>query len=48
MLKRTTSLITVAAVGLTPLLSMNLAHGQYQAPDNDYWWPNRLSLEPLR
>lgn len=48
MLKRTTSLLTAAAVGLTPLLTMNSALGQDQAPDNDYWWPNRLSLEPLR
>ena len=23
-------------------------HAGADAPDNDYWWPNRLSLEPLR
>ena len=25
-----------------------LASAQQAAPDNDYWWPNRLNLEPLR
>ncbi|MBM0106774.1 catalase/peroxidase HPI [Steroidobacter sp. S1-65] len=24
------------------------AEGPLAAPNNDYWWPNRLSLEPLR
>src|SRR5262245_6868139 len=24
------------------------AVAQQAPPDNDYWWPNRLSLEPLR
>jgi len=27
---------------------VNLASAQDQVADNDYWWPNRLSLEPLR
>ncbi len=47
MLRKTLPLLTAAAIGLTPVLPLNLAHGQ-DAPDNDYWWPNRLSLEPLR
>ncbi len=47
MLKRTLSLFTAAAIGVAPLLPLNLAYGQ-DAPNNDYWWPNRLSLEPLR
>lgn len=47
MLRKTLPLFTAAAIGIAPMLPLNLAHGQ-DAPDNDYWWPNRLSLEPLR
>lgn len=47
MLKRTISVISLVAIGLSPLGSINLVSAQ-DAPDNDYWWPNRLSLEPLR
>ena len=32
---------------ISPLAPVNLAVAQ-DAPTNDYWWPNRLSLEPLR
>lgn len=48
MLKRAITMITVAAIGLTPVVPMHSAMAQDQAPTNDYWWPNRLSLEPLR
>lgn len=48
MLKKSLSLATVLAVGLSPLVPLNLANAQDSAPGNDYWWPNRLSLEPLR
>nr|WP_276202616.1 catalase/peroxidase HPI [Marinobacterium rhizophilum] len=27
---------------------MSYAAGTETMPDNDYWWPNRLSIEPLR
>ncbi|MFC4257496.1 catalase/peroxidase HPI [Marinobacter lacisalsi] len=30
------------------LVSSLPVHGQQDGPDNAYWWPNRLSLEPLR
>jgi len=46
--KRTLSALTLAAVGIVPILPMQLANAQEQAPGNDYWWPNRLSLDPLR
>lgn len=46
MLRKTISLITLLSVGMAPLVSMPV-HAQ-DAPDNDYWWPNRLSLDPLR
>ena len=28
-------------------LMLNQSSAQTSAPDNDYWWPNQLSLEPL-
>ena len=48
MRKRTISVITLLAIGISPFLPVNLALAQDSAPTNDYWWPNRLSLEPLR
>lgn len=50
MLKKTLSRTSLAFVGLFALAPVNLASAQDQAqvPTNDYWWPNRLSLEPLR
>jgi len=46
MLRKTISLITMLSIGLSPLVTMPTALAQ--TPNNDYWWPNRLSLEPLR
>ena len=48
MFRKSISLATVLAVGLSPLVPLNLANAQSSAPGNDYWWPNSLSLEPLR
>ena len=48
MLKKTISLITMAAIGLSPLAAINFASAQEGVASNDYWWPNRLNLEPLR
>ncbi len=48
MLKRTISVITLLAIGISPVAPIGLAGAKDKAPDNDYWWPNRLSLEPLR
>ena len=45
---RTTLLLTLLAIGASLVLPVNLAHAQESAPDNEYWWPNRLSLDPLR
>ena len=47
MLKRTISVIVLLAFGITGL-AVNLAVAQSSPPDNDYWWPNRLNLDPLR
>jgi len=50
MLEKTLSKISIAFIGLFALAPVNLASAQDQAqvPTNNYWWPNRLSLEPLR
>ncbi len=48
MLKRTISVITLLAIGISPFLPVNRALAQDRAPTNDYWWPERLSLDPLR
>ena len=49
MLKRTIAVFTLLTM---VVVSSGLAGGQAAAqegmPDNDYWWPNRLSLDPLR
>ena len=47
MLQRTITVISLAVLGLSPLAPLAAASAQ-DLPDNDYWWPNRLSLEPLR
>ena len=40
---------TISAVALLTLaLSLVLPAAAQDLPDNDYWWPDRLSLEPLR
>ncbi len=38
------SIGTLISIGL---LATSYAFGQQSQPDNDYWWPNMLSLEPL-
>ena len=46
--RRTISVIVMLAIGISPVVPIGLAGAKDTAPDNDYWWPNRLSLEPLR
>ena len=48
MKKRAISWLAVLAIGIAPVLLVNPALAQDKAPTNDYWWPNRLSLDPLR
>ena len=48
MSERTLSIIAVVATGILAGLPARLAVAQNDVPDNDYWWPNRLSLDPLR
>lgn len=48
MLKKTIPLVGALALGLMPFMSVNAASDPGYAPTNEYWWPNRLNLEPLR
>ena len=48
MLERKTAFLALVAIATTLVLPVNPALAQEGAPTNDYWWPNRLSLEPLR
>ncbi|WP_116367497.1 catalase/peroxidase HPI [Parahaliea mediterranea] len=43
LLRKAITVATLCAIGQTALAADKPA-----VPDNDYWWPNRLSLEPLR
>ena len=45
---RTLSVIVLLAMGIVAIGPVSVAVAQDRAPDNDYWWPDRLSLEPLR
>ncbi len=48
MLGRTLSVIALLTIGIAPILPVSVAVAQERAPDNDYWWPDRLSLDLLR
>ena len=48
MLGRTICATALLTVGISLVVPVHLAVAQDRAPDNDYWWPNRLSLDPLR
>ena len=48
MMGRKKLLRKLLAVGVSSAISINLAMAQQSMPDNNYWWPNRLDLDPLR
>jgi catalase-peroxidase len=48
MIRKAISAIAVTAMAVLPAMSANVASAQDRLVNNDYWWPNRLSLEPLR
>ena len=50
LLRKALSVLTLAAivVGSSSFQSTNLAIAQDRAVTNEYWWPNRLNLQPLR
>ena len=46
--RRTPCAVALLTIGISLLLPPGPAAAQDRAPDNDYWWPNRLNLDPLR
>ena len=46
--RRAMSAIALLTLGASLVLPANPAIAQDGVPGNDYWWPNRLSLDPLR
>jgi catalase-peroxidase len=46
-MKKPLSLCITLALGCATL-PIHLAHSQSTGPTNEFWWPNRISLEPLR
>ena len=48
MLKHTLSVIAILAVGLPAVIPATDAAAADTEITNDYWWPNRLDLSPLR
>lgn len=48
MLRKSLSKLSVAFLGLFAFAPVVEVSAQDKVPNNEYWWPNRLSLEPLR
>lgn len=48
MFKHTLSAIAILTVGFSAAAPANLASASETVATNDYWWPNRLDLRPLR
>ncbi len=45
--RRTPCAVALLTIGIALILPPGPAAAQDRAPDNDYWWPNRLNLDPL-
>jgi catalase-peroxidase len=47
---KSVALLAAFAVATTPMLSMGPVHAdeEMEGTTNDFWWPNRLDLSPLR
>ena len=48
MLGRTICTVAALAMGIALAGPVDRVAAQDRAPDNDYWWPDRLNLDPLR
>ncbi len=48
MFRKTISVISILLIAMSSLVPVNLALAQDSMRTNDYWWPNRLDLSPLR
>jgi catalase-peroxidase len=47
-LRRSLPLVASLAISLSPLVTAHPAYAEEMKITNEYWWPNRLDLEPLR
>jgi len=45
---KSVALLAAFAVATTPMLFMGPVRAEMEATSNDFWWPNRLDLSPLR
>ena len=48
MLRQSVSLIALVLVAQSGIVTSGLTQTIGEGPDNEYWWPNQLDLEPLR
>ena len=48
MLRRTRNLLAVMTLAITPLMLASHASADGAGKNNDFWWPERLDLSPLR
>ncbi len=48
MLKRSVSLIALVMAAQSTIAASSQAQSVNDGPDNEYWWPNQLDLNPLR
>ena len=48
MLKNSLPIMTALAIGVATAMTAQSVQAQQGMPDNDFWWPNALDLEPLR
>ncbi|MEO6423001.1 MAG: hypothetical protein ABIR84_10070 [Candidatus Nitrotoga sp.] len=46
--KKTIYLLTALAVVMAPAVTSSLAHAQGRSMSNQFWWPEKLDLKPLR
>ena len=46
--KNTISLLTALAVSMTPVVTSSVANAQGKPMSNQFWWPEKLDLKPLR
>ena len=48
MRKKTVSLLTALVVSVTPVVTSSVANAQGKPMSNQFWWPEKLDLKPLR
>ena len=46
--KKSIYLLSALAIAMTPVVTSNLANAQGKPMSNQFWWPEKLDLKPLR